>query len=216
MKRQSIINIFLSIGVLVAIGCSVIFVNKPVEVDASTYIGALATFIGVMVTILVGYQILNTIEIKRKITDLEQKSHKIQLALFETRESREAMSSTILLLNPVFGILSNYIIFVFDLKTLRWQLKFKNHYDIPPFDVKDFKKGAFNEYYIEEIDDNIRIVDQKSKTVSEIEAVQKFMDIVKSVDIIIRKEDNFFKIQAPYERIMKCFYNRMKELYGIE
>ena len=34
MKRQRVINIILFIGVLVAIGCSLIFVNKPVEVDA--------------------------------------------------------------------------------------------------------------------------------------------------------------------------------------
>lgn len=216
MKRQHVINIMLFIGVLVAIGCSLIFVNKPFEVDAITYIGVIATLIGCAITLLVGYQILNTIEIKRKISDLEEKSHELETAIFETHESKEAMSSTLLQLNPAFGSLSNYIIYVFDLKTLRWQLKYKNHYDIVPSEIKMFKKDAFKDFYVEDIDDSIRILDRGNKSVSEDEAVQKYIDIVKSIDIIIRRDDNYFKIQASYERMMNSFYKKMKELYGVE
>lgn len=143
MKRQRVVNLILSIGVLIAIGCSLIFVNKPIEVDAITYIGVIATLIGCAITLLVGYQILNTIEIKRKISDLEEKSHELEIAIFETHESKEAMSSTLLQLNPdAFGKLSNYIIFVFDLKTLRWQLKYKNHFDIISSEIQFFRKDA--------------------------------------------------------------------------
>lgn len=216
MKRQRVVNLILSIGVLIAIGCSLIFVNKPIEIDAITYIGVLATLIGCLITILVGYQILNTIEIKRKITDLEKKSHELETAIFETHESKEAMSSTLLQLNPAFGELSNFIIFVFDLKTLRWQLKYKNRFDIVSCEIKYFKKDAFKQFYIEDVDDSIRIIDRESKSISENEAVRIYVDVVKTIDSIIRKEDNFYKIQASYERMMKSFYEKMKNLYGVE
>jgi len=208
--------LILSIGIVVAIGFSLIFVNKPVEIDAITYIGVIASFIGCAVTILVGYQILNTIEIKRKISDLEKKSRELEIAIFETHESKEAMSSTLLQLNPTFGNISNYIIFVFDLKTLRWQLKYKNHFDIIPSEIKFFRKDAFKDYYIEDVDDSIRILVRNSKSVSEDEAVQKYVDVVKFVDNSIRKDENYCKIQAPYERMMNSFYAKMKELYSVE
>ena len=215
MKRQRIVNLILGIGILIAVGCSLIFVNKPIEIDAVTYIGVLATLIGSAITILVGYQILNTIELKRKISDLEMKSHELETAIFETHEAKEAMSSTLLQLNPAFGRLSNFIIFVFDLKTLRWQLKYKNRFDIVPCEIKYFKRDAFKQYYIEDVDDSIRIIDRESKSVSEDDAVRIYVDVVKTVDSSIRKEDNYYKIKAPYERMMNSFYEKIKELYDV-
>lgn len=216
MKRQRVVNLILGIGVLIAIGCSLIFVNKPVETDAITYIGIIATLIGCAITILVGYQIINTIEINRKVSDLEKKNQEVEVEVLKTKESREAMSSTMLALNPNFGELTDYLIFVFDLKTLRWQLKFKNHCDIPSLEVANLKKKAFEQYFVEENDDSIRIFNRKDKSVTKEEAVEKYVDIVKSVDATIRKDDNYFKIQASYERMMNSFYNKMKELYNVE
>ncbi len=216
MKRQRVVNLILGIGVLIAIGCSLIFVNKPVETDAITYIGVIATLIGCAITILVGYQIINTIEINRKVSDLEKKNQEVEVEVLKTKESREAMSSTMLALNPNFGELTDYLIFVFDLKTLRWQLKFKNHCDIPSLEVANLKKKAFEQYFVEENDDSIRIFNRKDKSVTKEEAVEKYVDIVKSVDATIRKDDNYFKIQASYERMMNSFYNKMKELYNVE
>lgn len=216
MKRQRVINIILSIGVLIAIGCSLIFVNKPVEIDAITYIGVIATLIGCAITILVGYQIINTIEINRKVNDLEKKSQELEVEIIKTIESREAMSSTMIALNPIFDELTDYLIFVCDISTLRWQLKFKNHCDIPSYEVDKLKKDAFDQYFVEYIDDSIRIFNRKDKSVTKEEAVEKYVDIVKSFDATIRKDNNYFKIQASYERMMNSFYNKMKELYNVE
>lgn len=216
MKRQRVVNLILGIGILIAIGCSLIFVNKPIEVDTITYIGVIATLIGCAVTLLVGYQILNTIEIKRKVKDLEEKSNELEKAIFETHESREAMSSTMIALNPVFDELTDYLIFLADLKTLRWQLKCKNHYDIPFFEGDKYKNDAFRKFFIDEIDDSTRIFNRNDKSLSKEEAAEKYVDIVKSVDALIRKENNYYKIQASYERMMNSFYKKMKELFSIE
>lgn len=64
--KQWIINLMLLFATIVAIGFSLLRI-VPFEVSEATYVGIIVTFMGVIVTILVGYQIYNSIEIKRDI-----------------------------------------------------------------------------------------------------------------------------------------------------
>ena len=70
IMKSNIISIITLIISLTALGGTYIRVI-PFEVTNDTYIGIIATFIGVSVTLLIGYQIFNAIEIKNEI--LEQK-----------------------------------------------------------------------------------------------------------------------------------------------
>ena len=64
--KQWVINLMLFSAAIVAIGFSLLRV-VPFEVTESTYIGIIVTFIGIIVTVLVGYQIYNAIEFKKDI-----------------------------------------------------------------------------------------------------------------------------------------------------
>lgn len=64
--KQWVINLILFFAAIVAIGFSLLRV-VPFEVTESTYIGIIVTFIGIIVTVLVGYQIYNAIEFKKDI-----------------------------------------------------------------------------------------------------------------------------------------------------
>ncbi len=67
----SIISLVISI---IAIGLCTIQVTPSYSINEQTYIGIIATLIGVLVTFVVGYQILNTIKIKYKMRKIKKKN----------------------------------------------------------------------------------------------------------------------------------------------
>ena len=64
--KQWVINLMLFFASIVAIGLSLLRV-APFEMTESTYVGIIVTLMGIIVTVLVGYQIYNAIELKRDI-----------------------------------------------------------------------------------------------------------------------------------------------------
>lgn len=83
MKKLSIISLVVSI---IAI-CIAIFRIEPFVVSEETYIGLIATLIGVSVTMLIGYQIYNVVEykqeLKKQVTEINELKKKTD-ELFET------------------------------------------------------------------------------------------------------------------------------------
>lgn len=76
-KWFNILNLIIA---LAALGFSLLRV-VPMEITNDTYIGIIATFIGVSVTLAIGYQIYNSIEINRKLESIraiEQKTEQQQ------------------------------------------------------------------------------------------------------------------------------------------
>ena len=72
--KSNFISIIAFIVSVIAIGFSLLRI-VPFAITSDTYIGIIATFIGIAVTILIGYQIINTLEIKREV--LEQRKFTI-------------------------------------------------------------------------------------------------------------------------------------------
>lgn len=64
--KQWMINLILFFTAITAIGISLIRV-VPFEITEATYVGIIVTLLGIIATILVGYQIYNAIELKRDI-----------------------------------------------------------------------------------------------------------------------------------------------------
>ena len=83
MKKLSIISLVVSI---IAI-CIAIFRIEPFVVSEETYIGLIATLIGVSVTMLIGYQIYNVVEykqeLKKQVTEINELKKKTD-ELFDT------------------------------------------------------------------------------------------------------------------------------------
>ena len=70
----SIISLVISI---IAIGLCTIQVTPSYSINEQTYIGIIATLIGVLVTFVVGYQILNTLSFKDDMRKFEEKTKEI-------------------------------------------------------------------------------------------------------------------------------------------
>jgi len=98
MKKQfwNILSIVIAIIAL----CFSLWKVTPFNVNGDVFIGTIATFIGVSVTLLIGYQIYNAVELKKDIQ--EQKkiseqtrqqyldvSEKIRLQEFVMQEGKE-------------------------------------------------------------------------------------------------------------------------------
>lgn len=70
----SIIGLIVSV---IAIGFSLLRI-VPFVITSETYLGIIATFIGISVTMLIGYQIVNTLEIKREILEQRKLTNELQ------------------------------------------------------------------------------------------------------------------------------------------
>lgn len=65
-NKVRILDILLIISSVIAVGVSLVRV-VPFECSSETYIGVLVTLFGIGVTLVIGYQILNVVEIRNKL-----------------------------------------------------------------------------------------------------------------------------------------------------
>lgn len=68
--KQWVINLMLFSAAIVAIGFSLLRV-VPFEVTESTYIGIIVTFIGIIVTVLVGIRFIMQLNLKKILKNKE-------------------------------------------------------------------------------------------------------------------------------------------------
>ena len=71
--QQKIINIMLGIGILLSLFFS-LYKVIPCEITNDTYIGTIVTALSIVSTLVVDYQIINAVEIKRDLR--EQRAEK--------------------------------------------------------------------------------------------------------------------------------------------
>lgn len=75
-NKVRILDILLIIFSIIAVGFSLVRV-VPFECSSETYIGVLVTLLGIGVTLVIGYQILNVVEIRNKIEKQSEISKKL-------------------------------------------------------------------------------------------------------------------------------------------
>jgi len=75
MKR-TLFSVFVLIISLTALGFSLIKIT-PFSINGDTFIGIIATFIGISVTLLIGYQILNYFEIRKDLDEIKEAKSEI-------------------------------------------------------------------------------------------------------------------------------------------
>lgn len=85
-KWFNILNLTIALS---ALGFSLLRII-PVEITNDTYLGVIATLIGISVTLIIGYQIYNSIEINRKLETIKEVEEKVrqQQALTEQTSHR--------------------------------------------------------------------------------------------------------------------------------
>ena len=84
MKKLAIISIVIS---TIALGVS-LFHIEPFSISESTYIGIIVSSMGIVFTALVGYQIFNSIEIKKDLQDLANKKSSMEEVIKNLSEAQ--------------------------------------------------------------------------------------------------------------------------------
>lgn len=75
--KNNTLSLWAIIISIIAIGFSALKIT-PFEVTNDVYVGVVATFVGISVTLVIGYQIINTIEIKKEITEQRKTADNLQ------------------------------------------------------------------------------------------------------------------------------------------
>ena len=72
-KNLKIIFLLLAVVGILVIALLLIFCNVSLaDVSLDTFIGVMVTMIGILVTFAVGWQIINALEIKNKLAEIEK------------------------------------------------------------------------------------------------------------------------------------------------
>ena len=175
--------------------CFSLFRIIPFTFGSDAYIGIIATFIGISVTLLVGYQIINTLEIRSELKQLsvksteveEAKKHIIQLE----NEAQEAFDLIAAKLHSkvqdecVLAVIMQHKALISSLKSGR------TNYDGIFHDFKHYITGMEPGYFATGTNTEIeRKIDEYKKTINEDAS-------------IIKNQTNYFIIKYEYERIIK-------------
>ncbi|MDB0671701.1 hypothetical protein PL416_01675, partial [Barnesiella intestinihominis] len=89
-KNLKIIFLLLAVVGILVIALLLIFCNVSLaDVSLDTFIGVMVTMIGILVTFAVGWQIINALEIKNKLAEIE----KLKVEINSQREKIEKISA---------------------------------------------------------------------------------------------------------------------------
>ena len=217
----SIISLVISI---IAIGLCTIQVTPSYSINEQTYIGIIATLIGVLVTFVVGYQILNTLSFKDDMRKFEEKTKEIdklkdELYLLENKIKENFELSSIRLEYSSEGWTYSGEGFKRTHKMLIYSLNCdRDDYTeifellrtfIPKLDTRslfgpgwvlNISKNSTN-HFINSIDCSKLLSDAINEYDMEITKDQK----------TIRNHANFRQIRSDYERTMKEYQTRIEE-----
>ena len=187
-KSLSIIALIIAV---VALGFSLCRIT-PFTFGSETYIGIIATFIGICVTLLVGFQIINTLAISNDIKQLsakiaeveESKKHIIQIE----NEVQEAFDLIAAKLHStvdaecVLAVIMQHKALISSLKSGR------TNYDDIFFDLKQYITKMHTGYYATGPGNERKIGEYKKRINEDSE--------------IIKSQTNYTTIKYEYERII--------------
>lgn len=208
--------------------CLSLFRITPLEFSNDIYLGLLATFIGIVVTMLIGYQIFNTLEIKkeiseqRKLANVLEKMNQDLTKTIETQknEMQEGFDIINTLINyqeygwtsstKAFGSLHRAL--VSSLKTDRteyeWIFNLLRKY-IADINWENFVGGFTT------LSDGRNICytpDCKHYQKELKDIIKEYTDLIDKDEEQIRADKNFCHIQMEYDRVMRLFRKRIDEI----
>ncbi|RXQ87281.1 hypothetical protein EO244_16515 [Ancylomarina salipaludis] len=198
--RKTLFNVFILLVSLIALGFSLMKVT-PFSINGDTYIGTIATFIGISVTLLIGYQLINFIEIRKELTEFKKSKSEIfdtqkRISKLENeiQENLDAISASFISMNQggcVEAFLLQQRAMISALKSKRTDFEhlyigLKQY--ITKMEPSYFATGGNTE------------VDER---------FAKYKEDSEKYDLEIKANDNYYIIKHEYERIMKCFYTRL-------
>lgn len=225
--KNNLISIIAIVISVIAIGFSLLRIF-PFEITSDTYIGTIATFIGIAVTMLIGYQIVNTLEIKKEVAeqrklanDLKQMNNDLNKIIEnQKKEMQEGFDILFTLVryqengwtSSIQAFCSLHAALVTSLGTDRteyeWIFKLLRKY------IADINRRNFT-YALTTLSDGRFICDSidgkyHQKELKDI--IKEYTDVVDKDEKQIREDSNFCRIQIEYDRVMRLFRKRIDKI----
>lgn len=206
MKNQSAFLIsILAIGLsIVVIILFFVRVSPNSVVDLGTFIGVCAAFIGIAVTLLIGYQIYNAVEIKNKLSEISDIKKQLLSLKNGTEVLRNETYEAINILQSrdpnLKGIYSPNVLLYF-MSALPHSLSLFH------------KKDGFG-LLLDELESdmlNILLPSFGSGTRDVfVNGVKTLKELMKESDNLIRNHENYYLIKERYECLMSKFEKRLE------
>lgn len=196
MSKQNKFNFILILIFLITIGFS-IFKVTPFTITGDAFIGIIAAFIGIIVTLHIGFQIIKYLEIKDELKEIKTNKEEIikaqkQIAISENK-SQEIYYT--LLATSITDHQQCVERFLTQLKALPYALK---------TDRKDFGDIFYSlRTYITQMNYGPIYTNPNKE-------VPIYITKAENIESEIKASDNYCSIQYGYEPIMKLFYRRLK------
>lgn len=226
MKNNRIAFIAIVIS-LIAIAFTFLRIT-PFEVSNDIYVGLIATFIGVSVTLVIGFQIINTLEIRKEISEQKKLSTKLEQMHNKLNKTIEIQKNT---MQEGFDMIdtlieyqengSTYSINAFkslhhalvsSLKTGRTEYEWI--FDLLRKYIADINWQNFVGGFSEQQDGSFKCSTPNSphynKDLKDI--VKEYTDKVDEDEKTLRENENFCRIKMEYDRVMKLYRKRIADM----
>lgn len=197
---------FALIALIISIITMVLFfikVESNSVVDGITFISIVAAFIGISVTLLIGYQIYNSMEIKNRLNEITTLHSEIEVIKQKTNTQQNELYEAINILQsrePHLKNTYNPNAFLHFLAAI-------------PFSLSLPEKRDGYKYMLDELEDNmmhVMLISFGSGTRKNFEdGVKQLKDLFKDSDEAIRNHKNYYLIKERYEELMDKFETRL-------
>lgn len=178
-------------------------------VDISSFIGAIATFIGISVTMVIGFQIYNALDLKRKVSVFEELEHSIELqkAQMDVMRNEQNEGACILQARIISGIYEekgrSFDAFLKFHKAIKYALSVNHKIDGYDWMLEELK------LYMLQINMTLFNMLGAVKDDDIYKAIENFKKSYKDDESEIRVHPNYKEIKDKYEELMSKFEKRL-------
>ena len=235
--KQKIINLLFVIGILLSLFFSWYKVI-PCEITNDTYIGTIVTALSIVITLVIGYQIINVIEIRKDLreqraenekernhyaqllNDVEQKSLILERRIKEQEnEASEGLNilHSLIIFNDgqdfvtctdAFAIMHRAL--QYSIETDRTEYEWLFQYLRKFISVMQVQAFKASVSYHKDGKITINVLGHPYYGKELKTMLNDYCKPIYEVDSIIRSNPNFIKIKLEYERVMRHFENRIQ------